>query len=61
MTFTATECHEAVQREIKQRERVYPRFIAEGKMSKDFAARQIAIFQQIEQEYAVKASGERLL
>jgi len=49
--FTAQHKLEAVQREITQRERVYPRLVAAGKMSRYFADRQIALMRAIEADY----------
>lgn len=61
MTITATVKHAAVERELKYRRRVYPRMIAEGKMTDGFAAAQIAVFEAIAADYAEKATGERLI
>jgi disulfide oxidoreductase YuzD len=50
--FSAEAKREAVLREIKQRERVYPRLVADGKITADFARRQIAIMESIAEDYA---------
>jgi hypothetical protein len=50
--FSAEAKREAVLREVKQRQRVYPRLIADGKITADFARRQIAIMESIAEDYA---------
>jgi hypothetical protein len=50
-----------VRREIEQRKRVYPRLIAQGKMSHQKAAREIETMQEILRDYERQqpsASGE---
>lgn len=44
--------HDCAEREVKQRRRVYPRLIADGRMTQDFADRQIAIMEAIAADYA---------
>lgn len=61
MTFSATEKHAAIERELKYRRRVYPRMIAEGKMTDGFAAAQIAVFEAIAADYAAQSQSERLI
>jgi uncharacterized protein CbrC (UPF0167 family) len=51
----------AVEREIKFRKRVYPRFIADGKMTDGFAASQIAVMEAIAEDYREEAQKERLI
>lgn len=41
----------AVKREIKMRERVYPRWVAEGRMKADQAEREIAVMKAIAEDY----------
>lgn len=60
-TFTADDKRAAAEREAKMRRRVYPRWIAEGRMTQTMADREIAIMDAIAADYAEKARGERLL
>jgi hypothetical protein len=53
--------HRAVLRELRMRKDVYPRRVAAGKMSPHQAGEEIAIFEQIAEDYAQKAESERLL
>jgi len=55
--------HRAVLRELKLRRTVYRERVAAGKMSPHMAAEEIAIFEQIAEDYAARSleSGERLL
>ena len=50
--FTAQQKHREIMREIGQRENVYPRLVAQGRLHPDTAARQIAIMRAIAQYYA---------
>lgn len=52
MTFTRSEKRECVEREVKQRLRVYPRLVAQGKMTQAFADEQIAVMRAILADYA---------
>lgn len=61
MTYTEEEKLEAIRRELKLRRRVYPRRIADKRMTQQLAERQIAIFEQIEADYVERASKERLI
>ena len=58
MTASRLEKLNEVLREIRQRQRVYPRLIAAGKLSQADADRQIAIMREIADDYRY---GERLL
>lgn len=58
---TSAEKLEAVQRELNYRRRVYPRWIADKRMTQQLADRQIAIFEEIAADYQKLAEGERLL
>lgn len=51
MTYSKADKLAAVEREIKQRKRVYPRLIAQGKMTDGFAAAQIAVMEAIADDY----------
>lgn len=59
--FTAAEKIDAAEREVRQRERVYPRLVAAGKMSQRFADDQIAVMREIAADYAREARKETLL
>lgn len=61
MSFTYLEKLEAVEREIGYRKRVFPRMIDNGKMTAQFANRQISIFLEIADELRELARKERLL
>lgn len=61
LTFTATEKLEAVERELKYRHRVYNRMILDNKMNREFANRQIGVFEAIAEDYREWAKKERLL
>ncbi len=45
---------EEVRREIAMRKNVYPRHIASGKLKQEKADEQIAIMEEIAEDYAVK-------
>jgi hypothetical protein len=49
--FTAVEKLTAIKRELKLRRRVYPRWIADGKMTPEKAAFEISVFEAIEEDY----------
>lgn len=49
--FTAQQKHREIMREIGQRENVYPRLIAAGKLAPSAAERQVAIMQAIARDY----------
>ena len=61
MNFSASEKLEAVEREINYRRHVYARRVAEGKMSQDFADKQIAVFENIRADYFALSAKDRLL
>lgn len=46
-TFKAMELAECARRELVQRQRVYPRLIASGRMSEMEAERQLAMMREI--------------
>lgn len=41
----------AAEREVRQRQRVYPRLVREGRMTQEFADRQIAVMRAIAEDY----------
>jgi hypothetical protein len=51
----------AVERELRYRRRVYPRQIADGRMTDGLANSQIAVFEAIADDYRKLAEKERLL
>lgn len=61
MIFTTADKLAAVEREIKQRRRVYPRLVAAEKMSQNFADEQIAVMEAIAADYREAAERERLI
>jgi hypothetical protein len=52
---------EAARREVRQRERVYPRFIANGKMTQAAADREVARMKAIVKTLEDVAAAGRLL
>jgi hypothetical protein len=60
-SFTATEKHRAIIRELEFRRSVYPRQVTLGKMSPHQASEQIAIMEAIAADYAKIAEKDRLL
>lgn len=61
MTFTAQQKREAVEREVKMRQRVYPRWIADGRMTNAKADHEIKVMETIAEDYRKLETGERLL
>ena len=61
ITFTATEKHRAIRREIEMRKSVYPRRVMAGQMSQSQADKQLALMEAIAADYAKLMEGERLL
>lgn len=60
-TFTAQQKRESVERELAMRRRVYPRWIDAGRMSSEKAAHEIAVMEQIVEDYRKLEAGERLI
>jgi len=52
--FSAQQKYREVMREIGQRENVYPRLVANGKLSQASADRQLAIMHAIAQDYVTR-------
>lgn len=61
MSFTAEQKHREIVRELKLRQRVYPRWVEAGKLSMNDARRQIEIMTEIAQDYEKLSLQERLL
>lgn len=47
MRYTAQEIVEELEREVSMRKRVFPRWVAEGKLRADQAERRIGIMEQV--------------
>lgn len=60
-SFTAEEKWKAAAREVKYRQRVYPRLVEAGKMSHGQSLQQIAVMLEISEDYAKLADKERLI
>jgi len=60
MITTQDKLDEA-RRELAIRQAIYPNWIDRGKISKETAAKRIAILQEIANDYAKEAAKERLL
>ncbi len=59
--MTNDEKLKCLEREIKMRERVYPRWVEEGRMSQKFADRELASMREIADDYRATAEKERLI
>lgn len=59
--FTAAEKLKVVERELAFRRRVYPRFVANRRMSQALASEQIEIMEAIRLDYLAAEQAERLL
>lgn len=56
--ITAADKAECAEREVKQRRYVYPRRVADGKMTQAFADRQIAVMESIASDLRALADAE---
>jgi len=61
MMMTVTEKLAAIERELRYRRNCYPHWVEQGKMADKFAKTQIAIFEEIAEDYRALAAKERLL
>jgi hypothetical protein len=61
VTFSAEQKMRAAVREVHQRERVYPRLVAQGSMKQSEADYQIGIMRAIATDYEEQAKKERLV
>jgi hypothetical protein len=59
--FSETDKLECVKRELKFRERVYPRLLQQHKMTSAQAVRELDLMRAIVEDYQVRAAKERLL
>lgn len=58
---TAEEKLRCTERELKMRRRVYPRWIAEGRMKEADARHELETMEAIAEDYRQQVQGERLL
>jgi len=56
MMFTDEEKQKAAEREAKMRRRVYPRWVADNRMTKEQADREIALMDEIAADYRARCS-----
>lgn len=56
--FTAKDKAECAEREVKQRRRVYPRLVADGRMTQQLADKQTALMEAIAADYRTVAGAE---
>jgi hypothetical protein len=62
MTYSYGEKRAAAEREVKQRERVYPRLVASRRMTQQQADRETAIMKEIAADYGeLEHKNERLI
>lgn len=59
--FTAAEKLVCLEREIKMRKRVYPRWVSDRRMSQAKADDEISVMEAIAEDYRKLAAGERLI
>jgi hypothetical protein len=59
MAFTDLDKLKAVTREVAMRRRVYPRFVAEHRMTQEGADREIAIMVEIAEDYGIKVADQQ--
>lgn len=59
--ITDTDKLNCAEREVKLRQKHYPRWVEEGKLSLGKATHEIACMEAIAEDYRAKAAKERLL
>jgi hypothetical protein len=57
-TFTAAELAGCAEREVRQRQRAYPRWVEARRMTQQLAGRQIALMQAIARKLRAEADTE---
>jgi hypothetical protein len=57
--FTAADLAECAEREVRQRQYVYPRRVSNGQMTQSLADRQTAMMQAIATKLRAEADDER--
>lgn len=60
-TFTAAQKYDALLREARMRRRVYPRRVADKRITQKFAEEQIALIEAVAADYKAMVEKERLL
>ena len=60
MTIATEDKLKCAERELKMRERVYPRWVENGKLSDAKAAKEIAAMKAIYEDYLYAVGKERL-
>jgi len=53
--FSDQQKRESAERELKMRRRVYPRWVADKRMTQEQADREIAVMAEIAEDYRVKS------
>ena len=61
LTYTADDKLKCIEREVHMRLRVYPRWVEQGRITAEKAARETALMTAIAQDYRRLAERERLL
>jgi hypothetical protein len=56
--FTAAELAACAEREVKQRQHVYPRLVQDKRMKQEFADRQLAMMTAIAADFRARADAE---
>ncbi|MGY2051917.1 hypothetical protein [Methylobacterium sp. JK268] len=57
--YTAADKLACAEREVRQRRRVYPRLVADGRMRQDEAERQTALMEAIAADYRAQVAAEK--
>ena len=61
MSYTAKEKREAAERELKMRQRVYPRWVTDKRMAQAKADYEMAVMAEIVEDYKKLETGDRLI
>lgn len=59
--ISASDKLKCAEREVKMRKKVYPRWIADGRMTDERAKHEIETMEAIAEDYRVQSEKERLL
>jgi hypothetical protein len=57
-SFTAADLADCVEREVRQRQRAYPRWVENGRMTQQLADRQTTLMQAIARKLRAEADAE---
>ena len=49
--ISLTDCYQCAKRELALRRRLYPRFVASGKLTQDEADRELLVMEKIMKDY----------